>query len=63
MTDQQSLRNFVNGEYVESKDEKVERLLAFAESRGRTLLELALSWLAAAGQSQPCQRPRGRRFS
>jgi aryl-alcohol dehydrogenase-like predicted oxidoreductase len=32
------------------KDDKVERLIAFAESRGRTLLELALSWLAARPQ-------------
>ena len=32
------------------KDDKVERLVAFAESRGHTLLELALSWLAARPQ-------------
>jgi aryl-alcohol dehydrogenase-like predicted oxidoreductase len=32
------------------RDEKVERLAAFAESRGRTLLELAMSWLAARPQ-------------
>jgi len=32
------------------KDDKVERLVAFAESRGRTILELALSWLASRPQ-------------
>jgi aryl-alcohol dehydrogenase-like predicted oxidoreductase len=32
------------------RDDKVERLTAFAESRGHTVLELALSWLAARPQ-------------
>ena len=32
------------------KADKVEGLVAFAESRGHTLLELALSWLAARPQ-------------
>ena len=32
------------------KDDKVEGLAAFAESRGHTLLELAMSWLAARPQ-------------
>ncbi|HET7714551.1 MAG TPA: aldo/keto reductase [Bauldia sp.] len=32
------------------RDEIVERLVAFADARGRTLLELALSWLAARPQ-------------
>ena len=32
------------------KDEKVERLTAFAESRSHTLLDLAMSWLAARPQ-------------
>jgi len=36
--------------YSGPRADKVERLLAFAESRGHTLLDLALSWLAARPQ-------------
>jgi aryl-alcohol dehydrogenase-like predicted oxidoreductase len=36
--------------FTEANLARVERLIAFAESRGHTLLELAFSWLAARAE-------------